>query len=151
PNQGPAGLLPAPGRFDRRAAARRLETEPAGPAARAEQLLVGAQRQRWLVIRPRRFGPREEVHVDAPDLAGAKLDVAGAGAVVQARLLAAARSRNQRGRDGARRAFGEHASLWRAGIGDVSHRINAGVLRLQRARIDRDPAVLDDPAFQQHL
>ena len=38
-------------------------------------------------------------------------------------------------------ALGEHARLRRADAGDVADRVDAGELRLERQRVDRDPAV----------
>jgi len=52
-------------------------------------VLLGDEGGRGLLERAGRFWPREEVHVDSTDAAGAELDVAGAEPVVGSGLLAA--------------------------------------------------------------
>ena len=81
-----------------------------------------------------------------PDAAAAELDVAGAAGRRRARRLAAVELGDQLWRHDARGALGEHARLRHAGGRDVADRVDAGVARLQRGRVDGHVAVLGHAA-----
>ena len=66
------------------------QPEPARFPAGAEALLVFAKREARLVVRAGRLRAGEEVDVDAADAAGAELDVATPGTVVEAFFAGAA-------------------------------------------------------------
>src|SRR5258705_2567081 len=119
-----------------------LPAEPSRAAARAEVLLVRDERQRRLVERSRGFGAREEIHVHPRDPIGAELNVTGSGARVLGFRLLAAKARDQIRRDRACRPLGEHARLGGAGVGEIADRVDPRVRGLERARLDRDPALV---------
>src|SRR4029077_5209644 len=58
------------------------------------------------------------------------------------RYSAACHLRDECARHGLRRAFGEYSSFGRSRVGAVPQGIDAGILGLQRAWIDRPPPVL---------
>src|SRR5436190_11964275 len=92
-----------------------LQPKPAGAAARTEMLLVGAQRDRRLVISAyRMIGIGEEVHIHAADPPGPEFDVARARPRVGDWSLLVPQARNQCCGHGARGALGEDAGLRRA-------------------------------------
>ena len=64
---------------------------------------------------------------------------------VVGRGVAAAVAGDDRVGDDHRLALGEHARLRRADAGDVADRVHVGERRLERVRVDRDPAVDAEP------
>jgi Bacterial regulatory helix-turn-helix protein, lysR family len=69
----------------------------------------------------------------------AEFNIAGAEAVIFRRLAAVPQLGDQGARHGKCRALGEHAGLRGAGVGAVSHGVDAGIVGLQGPRIDRNP------------
>jgi hypothetical protein len=90
----------------------------------AEGGLVSPKRETRLVIGSCRFRPGKEIDVDATDPVAAELDVPGPRAAVEALFALAPDLPHDRQRDCLGRAFGEHAGLRRAGVGDVADRLD---------------------------
>src|SRR6201999_764724 len=89
----------------------------------------------------------EERDIDLGDLLVPELDVADAPAAVLSGACGAAQKRaDVFGRD-RRVSFGEYAGPGRPDGGDVADREHARERRLQRQRVDRDPAVDCQPGF----
>src|SRR6516225_8983639 len=111
-------------------------TKPARPPTRTEGLLVRAKGHRRLVIFAGWHRARKEIDLDLAYAPCAKLDVAGAKAVVRNGVSAPAELGDEGAGDGARRTLGKDASLRRARIGAVADRVDVLVSGFERARID---------------
>ena len=92
----------------------------------------------------------QERDVDARDLILAELQVAHAVAAVLCRAGCASDERADPVADHRGLALGEDARLRGSDAGHVADRVHAGKRRLERQRVDRDPAVDSEPRLLDH-
>src|SRR5690349_10004580 len=91
----------------------------------------------------------EEIDLDLADAAAAKLDVAGAEAIILSGLAALGLG-DDRGCDRLGGALGEDAGLGRAGVGAIAYGMHVREAGFEGAWIDLHPAVFGKAAVTHH-